>query len=239
MVLHGQDERSVVSPNGELEFQIFVGQPKDGLWPRIGYQVLLRGKPLVATSWLGLDIRGQEPLLAENAGLISADTASNLRAHYNSLTVHYMQNGSLGRRLDIEIRAYNDAVAFRYRLPRSTPLEDLLIRDEATEFNFAHAAVLSHLTANHDYDLPLVLNEPGIGSVVITAVAPELSSGKYPRTFLIRSGDGLVTNLERSATDPTVAFTGTTPLVWPWRVVMAGPDRERLVKSETLTDLKR
>ncbi len=237
--LKAQDERRVTSPKGEFEFRIFVGQPKDGLWPRIGYQVVLRGKPLIATSWMGLDIRDQEPYLGENPGFISSNSASNGASHYNSLVAHYMQNGSLGRRLDVEIRAYDDGVAFRYVLPRSLPLEEILIRDEATEFNFAQARALSHLDAKPDYDLPLFLEEPGTGWVMIAAAAPQSSSGKYPRTYLIRSADGLLTNLARSTKEPSVAFDGTTPLVWPWRVVMAGPDRQQLMKSETLQDLNR
>ena len=237
--LDAQDERRVTSPNGEFEFRLFVGQPKDGLWPRIGYQVFFRGKPLIATSWMGLDIRDREPYLGENPGFISSDSASNDLGHFSSLVAHYMQNGSLGRRVDIEIRAYDDAIAFRYILPRSLPLEEILIRDEATEFNFAPAGALSHLDNKPDYDLPLVLEEPGIGWVIIAAAGADLSSGKYPRTYLIRTADGLRTNLARSIKEPSVAFDGTTPLVWPWRVVMAGPDRDHLMKSETLSDLNR
>jgi alpha-glucosidase len=240
VALQAQDDRRVLSPNGQLEFDVFVGQPKGGLWPRIGYQVLFRGKPLIATSWMGLDIRFQEPYLAENAGLISSDAASSLKGHYNSLIAHYMQNGSLGRRLDIEIRAYDDAIAFRYIMPRSTPLEEVLIRDEATQFNFAEPGALNHLAAKPDFDLPFVLEQPGVGCVVITSVAPERSPGvNYPKTYLIRSGDGMLTNLARSSKDPTVAFTGTTPLIWPWRVVMVGRQSERLLQSATLSDLNR
>ena len=55
--------------------------------------------------------------------------------------------------------------------------------------------------------------------------------------FSIYYTNGMLTNLARSAKEPTVAFDGTTPLVWPWRVVMAGPDKDRLIKSETLSDL--
>jgi alpha-glucosidase len=237
--LKAQDERRVVSPNGQLEFRLFVAQPEGALWGRVGYLVFVGGKPLLATSWMGLDIRDQEPFLGENPGFMSSDAGANTKEHYNFLVAHYMQNGSLGRRLDIEIRAYNDAVAFRYILPRSTPLEEILIRDEATEFNFAQAGALGHLDAKPDYDLPFVLEEPAVGWVAITTTGPELSSGKYPRTYLIRSANGMLTNLSRSAKEPTVAFDGTTPLVWPWRVVMAGPDRERLMKSETLSDLDR
>jgi alpha-glucosidase len=235
--LKAQDERRVASPNREFEFRVFVGQPKGALWPRVGYQVFFRGKPLIATSWMGLDIRDQEPYLGENPGFITSETRSNDSSHYNSLVAHYMQNGSLGRRLDIEIRAYDDAVAFRYILPRSTPLEEILIRDEATEFNFARPGALGHLDAKPDYDLPFVLEEPGIGWVAITAAGPESSSGKYPRTYLIRSPGGMLTNLARSTKEPSVAFSGTTPLIWPWRVVMAGPDKERLMQSETLSNL--
>ena len=237
--LKAQDERRVVSPNGLFEFRLFVAQPEGALWGRVGYQVFFRGKPLIATSWMGLDIRDQEPFLGENPGFMSSDASSNSREHYNSLVAHYMQNGSLGRRLDVEIRAYDDAVAFRYVIPKSTPLEEILIRDEATEFNFAQLGVLSHLDKKPDFDLPFILEQPGIGWVAITDAGPESKSPKYPRTYLVRSDNGMLTNLARSKSEPTAAFSGTTPLVWPWRVLTAGPDRARLLESEALKDLSR
>src|SRR6185369_1154531 len=70
--------------------------------------------------------------------------------HYNSLIAQYIQNGSLGRRITIEARAYNDGVAFRYYIPRTSTVEDLQIEEELTDFRFAqdgdaYAAVV------HDY----------------------------------------------------------------------------------------
>jgi len=239
LTLKAQDERRVVSPNGQLEFRLFVAQPEGALWGRVGYQVFVGGKPLIATSWMGLDIRDQEPFLGENPGFMSSDAGSNSREHYNFLVAHYMQNGSLGRRLDVEVRGYDDAVAFRYVMPKSTPLEEILIRDEATEFNFAQPSVLSHLDAKPDFDLPFIVEQPGIGWVAITDAGLEAKSAKYPRTYLVRSNGGLLTNLARSKNDPTVAFAGTTPLVWPWRVLAVGPDRGRLMQSEALRDLNR
>jgi alpha-glucosidase len=237
--LKAQDERRVVSPNGQLEFRLFVAQPEGALWGRVGYQVFARGKPLLATSWMGLDIRDQEPFLGENPGFMSSDAGSNTKEHYNFLVAHYMQNGSLGRRLDVEVRAYDDAVAFRYVIPKSTPLEEILIRDEATEFNFTQPGMLSHPDAKPDFDLPFVVEQPGIGWVAITEAGPEAKSAKYPRTYLVRSRGGLLTNLARNGNDPTVALAGTTPLAWPWRVLVVGPDRGRLMQSETLRDLNR
>ena len=80
---------------------------------------------------MGLDIQDQEPLLGENVGLTSSTSTTS--AKYNSLLAKYMQNGSLGRLIDVEVRAYNDGVAFRYVIPPSTPLIELLIADEATD----------------------------------------------------------------------------------------------------------
>jgi alpha-glucosidase len=237
--LKAQDERRVVSPNGQLEFRLFVAQPAGALWGRVGYQVFVGGMPLIATSWMGLDIRDQEPFLGENPGFMSSDTSSNSKGHHNSLVAHYMQNGSLGRRLDVEIRAYDDGVAFRYVLPKSTPLEEILIRDEATEFNFAQPGVLSRLEAKPDFDLPFIVEQPGIGWVAITGAGPESKSAKYPRTYLVRSNAGMLTTLARSRSEPTVAYSGTTPLIWPWRVLIVGPDRARLMESEALRDLNR
>jgi alpha-glucosidase len=232
--LKAQDERRVVSPNGQLEFRLFVAQPEGALWGRIGYQVFFRGKPVIATSWMGLDIRDQEPFLGENPGFMSSDSRSDAANHYNSLVAHYMQNGSLGRRLDVEIRAYDNGVAFRYVIPESTPLTQILVRDEATEFNFAEADALSHIAAQPDFDLPFTAEEPGIGRVTIADAGPEARSERYPRTYLIRSANGMLTNLARKKDDPTVAFAGTTPLTWPWRAVLLGAEREEL---ETIKNL--
>lgn len=232
--LKAEDLRHVSSPNGQLEFQIFVEEPEGALLSRLGYEILSSGKPLIGASWMGLDIFNQEPFLGEKIGLMQTDTGSNPTEHYNSLLLQYMQNGSLGRRLNIEVRAYNDAIAFRYIIPRSTPLAELLIRDEATQFNFAQPGVLKHLPEEPDFDIPFAVEVPGAGWVVIASAG---DSAKYPDTYLAREGEGLQTTLARSKKDPEVAYSGTTPLTGPWRVVLTGPDKKQLLQSETLRNL--
>ena len=127
-----QDERRVTSPNGQIEFRLFIATQGNSNLSRIAYEVFFRGKPLVNTSFLGLDIQDQEPLLGENVGLTSSSSATSSR--YNSLIAKYMQNGSLGRLINVEVRAYDEGVAFRYMIPQSTPLIEILIAEEATEF---------------------------------------------------------------------------------------------------------
>lgn len=136
-----QDERRVTSPDGQIEFRLFIATQGNSNLSRIAYEVSVKGKPLVNTSFLGLDIVDQEPLLGENVGLTSSSSATS--AKYNSLEAKYMQNGSLGRLINIEARAYNEGVSFRYVIPPSTPLMEILIAEEATEFRPANPALVT------------------------------------------------------------------------------------------------
>src|ERR1700693_2565175 len=103
-----QDERRVSSPGKQLEFRIFVAPQEENAILRIAYQVYYYQRAVIQTSFLALDIWSQEPMLGESTGLISSHTEAH--GNYNSLTANFMQNGSLGRLLTIEARAYDDGV---------------------------------------------------------------------------------------------------------------------------------
>jgi len=116
----------------------------------------------------------------------------------------------------------DDGVAFRYVIPRSTPLGDIPIDDEVTEFDVAGASTGSKA-------LPFVVEQPGVGWVAIT----EVRVAQYPRVRLVRAEGTIL--VRRLAT----AFEGATPLTCPWRVALVGRDRERLLQSEFLRGLGR
>jgi hypothetical protein len=185
--LCAQDVRSVSSPNGQLEFRIFVGQPKNSGLSRLAYQVFYRGKRIIDTSYLGIDIYPQEPLLGQYVGLIGS--AVEKSPAYNQLHADYMQNGSLGRLVNIEARVSDSEVRFRYVVPKSTPLiEPFRIDDEATEFAI-EADAKRLVTIGED------------------------NSGPYPPMSLVPGEDSiLTTHLARK-------FEATTPLTTPWRVI--------------------
>jgi hypothetical protein len=222
-----QDERRVLSPNGQLEFRLALAQPESGSLFRLAYQMEYRGKPLIDTSFLGFNIRNQEPLLGENVGLTGSRTGHE--KGYNTLVAEYMQNGSLGRRINVEVRAADDGIAFRYVIPRSTPLEEILIEDELTEFDFGGAMVPARGT------LPLAIEKAGTGWVEIA----EAGSEGYPPADLTRvQGSILRTRLAARPDDPHLAYIGATPLTTPWRVVVVGGDREHLRQTEILRMLR-
>jgi alpha-glucosidase len=230
-----QDERRVSSPDGRVEFRIYNAPPEaSGYLFRLAYEVRIAGKPLIARSYLGLALLDIEPLLGEKDGLIGSKTGSG--QGYNSLLAEYMQEGSLGDLIDVEVRAYNDGVAFRYVLPRSTPLENLKIADEASEFRFAAGKEALRGVAETDLQhLPFVTALPGGGSVAILEVrAPE-----FPAMSLAKLDAGaLVTRLPRMPNDAEVAFAGHTPFAGPWRVILLGTDRARMLDSAWLKSLE-
>lgn len=224
-----QDERRVVSPDGNLVFHLFVNNQEESNLSRIAYQVRYRGKVLIDTSFLGFDLYTQEPLLGENTGLMSENASVN--STYHSLTARYMQNGSLARRLDVEVRVYDGGVAFRYVIGKAISVDRVLITDEATEFDLPHDPATS-LT------VPFMAEEKGIGWVEIT----EVPLPGFPRMELAhedRAGRILLTRLKsHQATGVSgVVFEGTPPVTTPWRVVLVGRDKEHLLQSEVLRSL--
>jgi len=246
-----QDLRTVASPNGQIVFRAFVTPPGPGRLERMAYQVFYKGKILVETSFLGFEIRDQT-LLGEKVGLTASETLA--RGRYNSLTAEYLQNGSLGRRITLEIRAYDDGVAFRYVIPKSTPLNEILIENEDTEFHFAADAeafprLLSGFEAKPDHQsqmalsripsdaviaVPLILEQPGVGWVEIA----EAAGKENPRLYLNHTeGTTLISSLPPLSQDPHLALDTTTPLTCPWRVLLIGVSRESVTSSKIFSEL--
>lgn len=211
------DERRVVSPDGQVEFRLFVGSQPESSLSRVAYQLRYRGQLLIDTSYLGFDLYTWEPMLGENVGLIS-ETHSD-----HAIKARFMQNGSLARLLDVEVRAFNDGVAFRCTIGKSTGVERLQIADETTEFDLPHAP-------GTPLTLPFVAEEKGVGWVAISEVpVPGL-----PRMGLAEEDFAgkkiLLSRLTRKQVYPDVVYDGKPPLTLPWRVITIAPTRELVMQ---------
>jgi hypothetical protein len=212
-VAAAQDLHTLKSPDGNLEFRLFVSESQSTL-PRIGYQLLYKGSVLLDTSYLGFDIEYQEPILGEKAGLMNYSQAPA------ALTAHYMQDGSLGRLIDIEAKIWNGGVAFRYVIPRSTPLIEIQILSELTEFALP-VKIPDPIPQPFTAELP--------GGVWI-AIGEQGTAGAYPRMSLVRTQD-----------EPKVLIThfpelweSTTPLTTPWRVIGVGQTRQAALDNRRI-----
>jgi alpha-glucosidase len=261
------DTVSVASPDGQLVFRLFIVSPKDSILVRLAYSVTYHGKLLMDTSLLGITLHDVDVLLGETVGLVTSNAESvdetyvlpagqgrSVRNHYNSLVAQYIQNGSLGRRVTIEARAYDDGVAFRYYIPRTSTVEDLQIEEELTDFHFAqdgdaYAAVLSdYQSSKSEYSrtklsgikrssllaLPFLVEQPGVGWVAIT----EAQIDNYPGMYVFHpEGSTMRTTLAPRLDDQALAMHGVTPAETPWRVLMVSSEPRKLLESDIVENL--
>jgi alpha-glucosidase len=261
------DPVQVASPDGQLVMRLFIVSPQDSILIRLAYSVTYRGKPLIDTSLLGITLHDVDVLLGETIGLVTSKEDSvdvtyklplakgqGIRNHYNSLIAQYLQNGSLGRRVTIEARAYDDGVAFRYYIPRTSTVEDLQIEEELTDFHFAqdgdaYAASLSgYQSAPGEYRrtklssiqrtsltaLPFLVEQPGVGWVAIT----EAQIDNYPGMHVFHpEGTTMRTTLSPRLDDQALAMHGMTPAQTPWRVLMVASEPRKLLDSEIVKNL--
>jgi alpha-glucosidase len=233
------DILSLASPDGQIQFRLSISLPReDYALIRPGYEISFRGKAVLETSYLGLRIYQQDPILGENAGLIGhkSGAAGTGAGRYNWLIAEYMQNGSLGRRLTVEVRAFDDGIAFRYVVPKTPPLNELLISDEATEFHFAAGAKVSAAeTGAGEIKLPFITEVPGAAWVEIT----EARIPKYPAMGLQHLGASVLGSaLPENGVDPDTAVASVTPMTCPWRVILIAPDRAGLMEAGVFSGLK-
>jgi alpha-glucosidase len=262
----GADETSVVSPDGNVRFQLAL---KEG---RLTYAVRFRNQPVIEASPMGISVDGVE--LASGTVIEKVET---YRVHetYPWRGVHSRAvSDSNGARIvlrhaqrapgyTLEVRAANDAVAFRYVIPseRGVP-------DESTTFTLpAGSTVWYHGLRGHyegPYDKkdvadvpaetwaapPFTFKLPGnAGYASITEAALVNYAGMVlqavgNRSFGVRLGHKhpisypyqlrfSPQDIER-VSQPAV-ITGT--IMTPWRVVMIGAELNSLVNCDIVPNL--
>jgi alpha-glucosidase len=253
---------SVKSPDGSLE--LTISDTSGGLTYRVAY----RGKTAVDWSHLGLAIQGQEPLgpqmrilgaeasEGDETWTAVAGKASQIRNRYRAVTVHAAEPAGLHRRLDMEARAYDDGVAFRYMIPQQEALREVRIAKELTEFRMAkdattcplilggyrtsyeddyHELPLSGVHEDYLVALPLLMEVPGVAWVALTEADIENYAGMYvqrgrdPRTLEAR--------LAPRVDEPGLAVGAQTPMRSPWRVLLIAAEVGRLVESNMVMNL--
>ncbi len=130
------------SPNGRVAVEIQLGADRPPT-----YSVAFDQKPLIVPSPLGLRLaKGRVPSQAMRATAIAEDSVDerytlivgktrDARDHYNQLRLK-LEEAKGRRKLQLTFRAYDDGVAFRYRIPSRHRREMIVVEDELTGFDF-------------------------------------------------------------------------------------------------------
>jgi len=231
---------TLVSPDGAVKaaFDLRDGQPVCSL----AYQ----GAPVLEPAPLGLRLQD-----AFRGGWKIADVARDsvstewrpvwgerglIPDRYASLTVTLKEKDPRGRALVLELRAYNEGFALRYRLPSAAAWQ---IEGEATEFRFPQGSVAFAIKGTEDTfpQDPIPLSD--LPPRVLTPFTVRLPDGKYasvleafvvgyPRCLIEKRAAGAVGIALHGKAEGRGSFTT------PWRAVLLGDNEARLIEHEDL-----
>jgi alpha-glucosidase len=256
------EDITVISPDGRVQFRLLSGDKS-----RLQYAVAFREKPVIEVSELGMIVDGINLAAGVQIGKIERYQVKETYPWYGAhsmatdhcngmkIAITHVQSRSA---YALDIRAYNDGVAFRQMVPG----EGKRIPDEATAFRLpAGSTVWYHDTEGHYEGVHV---RKGIASVPAGAwAAPpvtlrladnagyaSITEGalvQYSGMALLADGAGgfsarlghsvpaswpfrlrFKQDVERMTQPAPIMGTITTP----WRIVMIGPDLNTLVNCD-------
>ena len=252
------EQWAVVSPSSWVGAEVCLSA--EG---RLSYRVHYRGRSVLADSPLALDLR-PGGLLRDGLALVAASRqlrdvsfpivagkASQGRDHCNELVLQLQEHTGLRRRIDMVFRAYDDGIAFRYRLPEQSVAEVWEIVAEHTDFVLAENYIVWALQLpNFQTPFESEFNKRRAGELLpgsLTALPLTLELGDGAAAAITEAGlsdhagmylagvPGSVSTL-RSVLAPL--FDGTPasvrcrlPHASPWRVIQVAASPVALIES--------
>lgn len=243
----------ILSPDGKLKYSLQINREGN-----LFYELLLDQKELINKSELGLDLKSDE-LFFSKLEILDLERKQveeswnpvwgpnkKIENNYNELNVK-LKNAK-GTKLQFQVKVYNDGVGFRYKIPKQTGIDSILIVNERTEFNFAQNGTAWSIPANFD-SYEMLYNTTRIDEVqdANTPITVKLDSGihlsiheanltNYAGMTLKNTGginfqanlvpwpDGIKVRLKDS-------------LVSPWRTITVSKNAAGLVESNLIQNL--
>ena len=253
---------TVSSPDRSVQVRIDESE-------RLQYAVAFAGQPVIEKSDLGFRFR-DEPDLQKDLRVIRSLASSHdetwrpvvkskhawIRDNYNELTLIAEEKTGQRRRIDLTFRAYNDGVAFRYKLYRSGRIGSRHLTKELTTFAIPgnpdawvaeyggyassqesefHRKKLSEVSEKTVAGLPFLMKYSDSCWVALTEAHIDNYAG-----FYIGGGENHLT--VKLAPLPKEDEQGVKvrfadDIETPWRVVMLGKSPATLIESEIIRNL--
>ena len=175
----------LASPNGQnkIKFELVKNAPK--------YAVSHGKTEVITPSDMGFLLKGNENLSSgfeiKNVKNTSFDETweqvwgekKNIRNHYNQLSVELQQKSGNKRKLEIQFRAFDDGIAFRYVYPKQNVKDSIFIMDEKTTFNLKEDGKAWWIPANRENRDEYLFKEAPVSTLdtVLTPLTIESKSG--------------------------------------------------------------
>ncbi|MFB3388656.1 glycoside hydrolase family 97 protein [Flavobacterium sp. LAR06] len=175
----------LASPNGQnkIKFELVKNAPK--------YAVSHGKTEVITPSDMGFLLKGNENLSSDfeikNVKNTSFDETweqvwgekKNIRNHYNQLSVELQQKSGNKRKLEIQFRAFDDGIAFRYVYPKQNVKDSIFIMDEKTTFNLKEDGKAWWIPANRENRDEYLFKDAPVSTLdtVLTPLTIESKSG--------------------------------------------------------------
>lgn len=161
--------------------------------------------------------------------------------NYNALTLHLGKHDGSDYRLDIEVRAYDEGMAFRYFLPEHPVAVFHKVVADLTEYSFAAGTkVWAAEWAQAPYELKDV---NAVSSPIERAVTVSLPNGRYCALADADVDDWCLEKNVASKTKPNTLITTmyspvdvVTYYATPWKVIITGESYGELLEHRYLID---
>ena len=242
----------VASPDGRTAIRIERDASR--------FSITRRSETVIAASPLGLEFDGapefgslaferRNDIAVDRTIPLVATKAASARDHYRGATLAFRERAPAGRRLFIDVRVYDDGVAFRYRIDDSKPVH---LRGERTAFvpagdpaclvsvaEGAHEAPferkrISQLRDDVAYDVPVVCTTRS-GRTAYAIAQAHLDG--YTGASLRREGAALRVRLSPVPQRAAPVYASGAGLVTAWRVVMMGDRTGDMIASHLIGNL--
>lgn len=244
------------SPDGKLTIDLSIQKGKPT------YSISYSGKTIVASSSIGFDQAegyfGEGIKLGKTTKRAVVDEydlpvgkTSHVRIQSNEMRIPLIEKSGLKRRVDVVVRAFNEAVAFRYEFPGEGALA---IKNEILDINPVGDPVITalplpgfHNTHEGRYkigplagleegkimDMPLTMEFPG--HIILTVTEANLVD--YAGMYLVRNGGRLTSRLSPRLDYPEFSVLADLPHKTPWRVFFVSKKAGDIIASNVLTTL--
>ncbi len=172
-----------------------------------------------------------------------------IRNHYNQLAVTLQETAGKKRKLEIQFRAFDDGVAFRYLFPEQGITDSLFIMDEVTEFNLAHGGDAWWIPAYHEQRYENLFTKSPVSEldVVHTPLTIESESGLYLSfheanlvdfaSMVLEQTDGNSLKCDLVPWSDGTKVKTTAPFKTPWRTIQIGETPGELITSYLILNL--
>lgn len=179
---------------------------------------------------------------------------TEVRNHYNELTLQVQEKTGKQRRMNIVFRLFNDGLGFRYEFPKQPNLKDFVIMEELTTYQFPTNPKTWSIPTNGTkyYEALYTADALSKKDTISTPVTMEVNDSLYMVLHEANLTDYASLNLVPHAKD---AFGGVSltsaltpwstgekvftqaPSVTPWRIVIVADKPGDLILSRLMLNL--